>query len=219
MTESEWLDCGSPMSMLDFLSGKMSTRKMRLFACACCRQYWRLFGDERCRYGVEMAERFEDGKITVEELWSAQEEARIAGKQGDGLAPACCCFYRQETPYRLSAVKEVIEEMLTLADYELFDGEMSEDELQSQNAILADILRDIFGNPHREHEHEPAWLTSEISALSQQVYDDQAFDHFPRLLTMLTNANCDNHDLLDHIRSDDHHVRGCWAIDLLIGKD
>jgi hypothetical protein len=37
MTEADWLECDDPEPMLAFLSGQASERKLRLFACVCCR--------------------------------------------------------------------------------------------------------------------------------------------------------------------------------------
>ena len=52
MTEAEWLACKDPQRMLDFLRGKISNRKLRLFACSCCRRLWPLLPEERHRRAV-----------------------------------------------------------------------------------------------------------------------------------------------------------------------
>lgn len=55
MTEAEWLRCADVSEMLDFLADRVSSRKFRLFACACCRRLWHLLSDDRCRQAVEVA--------------------------------------------------------------------------------------------------------------------------------------------------------------------
>jgi hypothetical protein len=37
VTEAEWMACTDPTPMLEFLQGKASERKVRLFACDCYR--------------------------------------------------------------------------------------------------------------------------------------------------------------------------------------
>ena len=64
MTEEEWLNGNDSQRMVDHLIGNASKRKLRLFACARCRQVWQLLTDERSRRAVEVAEQFADNQAT-----------------------------------------------------------------------------------------------------------------------------------------------------------
>jgi hypothetical protein len=75
MTRDEWAQSRNPAAMLHFLHTKGSDRKLRLFACACCRNSWHLITDERSRHAVEVAERYADGRATDDELSDAYDEA------------------------------------------------------------------------------------------------------------------------------------------------
>ena len=91
--------------------------------------------------------------------------------------------------------------------------------IESEEAAChAEFMRDIFGNPFRPVTADPAWLTSDVVALATSIYAEKAFDRLPILADALQDAGCDNADVLDHCRSDGPHVRGCWVVDLLLGK-
>jgi hypothetical protein len=81
------------------------------------------------------------------------------------------------------------------------------------------LLRDVVGNPFRPVSFDPAWRTSTAVALAQQMYDSRDFAIMPILGDALEDAGCDNHDILAHCRNPQGtHVRGCWVVDLVLGK-
>src|SRR5262245_26933388 len=81
MTESEWLACDDPQPMLGFFRRKASDRKLRLFACACCRRIWHLLTDARSRKAVEVAEQCADGRADPQALVEASDSAWAAAKE------------------------------------------------------------------------------------------------------------------------------------------
>ncbi|HEX4608509.1 MAG TPA: hypothetical protein VH092_09910 [Urbifossiella sp.] len=83
---------------------------------------------------------------------------------------------------------------------------------------LCDYLRDIHGNPFRPVALDPSWLTEAVAALAAGIYAERAFDRLPVLADALEDAGCANPDVLGHCRNAGPHARGCWAVDLLLGK-
>jgi hypothetical protein len=51
------------------------------------------------------------------------------------------------------------------------------------------------------------------------IYDERAFDRLPLLADALEEACCDDADILGHCRDGGEHVRDCWVVDLVLGKD
>jgi hypothetical protein len=85
--------------------------------------------------------------------------------------------------------------------------------------VLADILRDVFGNPFRPVTFFPSWRTDTALSLAHQMYESRDFGAMPILADALQDAGCDHEDILNHCRSRGVHVRGCWAVDLVLGKE
>src|SRR5207244_1694887 len=88
------------------------------------------------------------------------------------------------------------------------------------------LLHDIFGNPFRPVPLDPAWRTPTVVALAQAAYDNRIMPAGrldPARLAVLSDAleeaGCQDADILGHLRSPGLHVRGCWALDLLLGKE
>jgi hypothetical protein len=92
--------------------------------------------------------------------------------------------------------------------------------MREEQAILAALLRDLFWNPFRRLKFIPAWRTSDVLLLARGIYDDRAFDRMPILADALQDAGCGSEDVLDHCRAPDQaHTRGCWVVDLVLGKE
>jgi hypothetical protein len=94
----------------------------------------------------------------------------------------------------------------------------TEDARRVSRRRQAAILRDIFGNPFRHNSFDPAWVTPQVKALVQRIYDDSAFDRLPHVADALEKAGCDNGELLAHCRGPGPHAKGCWVVDLLLAK-
>ncbi|MCE9562515.1 MAG: hypothetical protein K8U57_10730 [Planctomycetes bacterium] len=90
----------------------------------------------------------------------------------------------------------------------------------SDRAFQARLIRCIFGNPFRPVAFDPQWLTSTVTHLAHGIYDDRAFDRMPILADALQDAGCENDDILNHCRDPKGiHARGCWVVDLILGKE
>jgi hypothetical protein len=100
---------------------------------------------------------------------------------------------------------------------------MAEAARDAEGREQASLLRCIFGNPFRPPPlTEPAWLKRHdgtVVNLAQAIYDERRFQDLPILADTLEEAGCTNADILDHCRQPGDHVRGCWVVDLLLGKD
>jgi hypothetical protein len=103
----------------------------------------------------------------------------------------------------------------------------SPDELAARRKEVG-FLRELFGNPFHPVALAPAvlaWNDATVVRLAQAAYDER---HMPEgtlengrlavLADALEEAGCRDADILGHCRSGGEHVRGCWVIDLLLGK-
>jgi hypothetical protein len=215
MTESIWIVSDDPDWMLHQVNRSASERKLRLFACACCRLIWPLLSDERSRRGVEVSERYADSLASDEELEAAVTASKVAR---DAFQTP---FLNQQTPYPGDTVFSAPEAALSAVEASVFSAVAETGEIGNTTMYLAQakLIRDIFGNPFRPATCAPAWRTDTATALAQQMYDTRDFSPMPILADALQDAGCTNDDILHHCRdSKQVHVRGCWVVDLVLGK-
>jgi hypothetical protein len=239
MTEQEWLECKDPQMMMEFLRGKASDRKLRLFAVGCSRRYLHLTRDPRVGEALTVAERFADGRVRDEERSTArkaaQQAAQVRGVVARPDAPkserraASLAYYAaarnaMEAAWNVSclAVEVLVwrEGGYTTCDWKAIKS--------AQDANQSELLRDIFGNPFRPVAINPAWLTwndGVLVRLAQAAYEQRnmpagTLDNslLAILADALEEAGCTDKDILSHLRGPGPHVRGCWPVDLCLGK-
>jgi hypothetical protein len=248
MTEQEWLECAEPTPMLEFLRGQVSDRKLRLFAVACCRRIECLLVERHQRASVSVAERHADGVATDDELEAAQlandhELFALSGQRAEHAAKRAAYFVAIDDAYwaamerRAAAYAVIFQadpeplewwEEPRIGDQQRFLTQFAEGDLWLTKAGRAAaateaweqsrLLRDIFGNPFRPVTVDPSWRTATVTSLATVIYEERAVDRLPILADALEDAGCDNPDILNHCRQPGHHVRGCWALDLVLNK-
>jgi hypothetical protein len=233
MNESGWLKSGEPHAMLDAIEGKVSDRKLRLFACACCRAYWTYFTDKGSRLEVEVAQRFADGQATAAELARSHDAALLHAEMfhddpdyHHNLSQVYLAF-AVTLPSASEAVRETLRRTLEItrqytsyADIPGFDARRAEaDAMRDELWDQCELLRHIVGNPFRPVAVDPAWLRwngGAVVKMAQAIYDENRFDDLPFLADALTDAGCDNEEILTHCRTPMEHPRGCWVVDALL---
>jgi hypothetical protein len=223
MTEAEWLDTlPDSRVMLDHLASlepRPSRRKTRLCMIAFCRAVWHVMTDERCRHAVEVAEQFADDPGVEDALKAATKglprKRRDYGalyKTADEEAARSCTSRNEK--FLLAALVQV--HAFTAMAWQ--NGPPDPGTLFKPVAFQAEIIQDIFGNPFRPVAFAPAWRTSASLDLAGGMYESRDFAAMPILADALEEAGCDNAEVLAHCRGGGPHVRGCWVVDLVLGK-
>ena len=212
MTEEEWLTCEDPRWLLEHLRKQARSRKLRLFACACVRRVWRRIPNPVCRQALEVAEQYADREVKNATRQQAHRAARALCRPGVSASVSLASFVTHGPRYTHVDASGA-------AQRAIFAITGKPAAKVAERATQAEVCRDIFGNPFRPVTLNPAWRTSNVTALAQAIYDERAFDRLPILADALEDAGCDNGDILNHCRQPGEHVRGCWVVDMILGKE
>jgi hypothetical protein len=218
MTEAEWLDCAEPLAMLKFLKGRADKRRCLLFACACERRLW---GHPDCeRKKVEVTESYADGQATAADLLPILSDAGYEGVSLTDLTGMDPLEWAEWESERAAEYAANIEQHGP-PSHASGNEQAWDDSYAAERTAHASLLREVFGNPFRPTRIEPSWLTwnhGTVVKLAQSIYHERSFDNLPVLADALEEAGCTDPDILNHCRQAGEHVRGCWVLDLVLGK-
>jgi hypothetical protein len=227
VTEQEWLSCDDVRPMLDWLAGQPKRRLAIWLGRSCGSDRLRLF----YLFAAACYARIDtdnvgpgDRAVVAAEL----RPRRTDPEQRPGAAP----WVRGATSQAAVAVEEWADRWADAASRSIawrqaystdrFDRAVFDRVRDVERGIQADLLRCIYGNPFREASVDLDWLETagrKPEKLARKIAATGAFERVPDLADALEDANCPNDDLLNHCRQPGAHARGCWAIELLAGKD
>lgn len=253
MSQARWLTCNDVEYMLLQLrrrkqdAWKWTTRKARLFSCACCRRVWALLRFPSNHKGIELSEEVAEKTTRLRNLRAAQLKAQpiILGidqfdrdhwrsfnngtwgfyvdinPQNEMLSNPCA---KASTPTAWGDPYGTANDVRALVHFQL-----SADAASKENLAQSDLVRDIVGVNKVFPAIAPAWLAwndGTIVKLAQTIYDERELPsghldtgRLAILADALEDAGCTNADILAHCRSAGPHVRGCWVVDLLLAKE
>jgi hypothetical protein len=216
MTEAEWLASRAPEAMLEYLQrdGDACDRKLRLFACGCYRASSPHPAAARADAWVDTAEAFADGRTSREALG-------LAGRRADSALRGARCGVPLGLFFAAWATDPDLEGVTNIAN-----PDAGHTRPPIPHALQADLLRCVFGNPFRPASLDPSCLTPTVIALAESTYDERQWPtrHLdPARLAVLADAleeaGCALADVLAHLRSAGAHVRGCFAVDLVLRRE
>jgi hypothetical protein len=224
VNEQGWDTCTDPALMLEFLrtSGKASKRKMLLFACACCRLAWSwLIALPVARDAVDVAEQDADGMARWWKRWKAVYNITDTPKLIRRSRAASVLTAALLTVRRWGGnPTEEAEAVATLVACACETGFNAASEREGK------LLRDLFGNPFRPVSLHPAWLTPTVVTLAHVAYNERDLPsghldpaRLGVLADALEEAGRTNVEVLGHLRGPGPHVRGCFVLDAILGKE
>jgi hypothetical protein len=217
MTEADWHSSADPQQMLQLLRdrGRLTQRKARLFACACCRSIWDGLPLPWGQEAVEVGERFADGLTTnrvrhgIREALQREKEVAITEQD----------FYRAAS---LRDAHTPVDEDIAQGRFYLGPWD--------QPGVKCGILRDLVGplpfSPVAIPPSVRMWRDGTVVRLAQAAYNERSLPggtldnvRLAVLADALEEAGCQLPEILTHLRAQSIHWRGCWALDLLLDKE
>ena len=221
--EKQWMEAEDPGEMLNNIEVTLSDRKSRLFLLGC----FQSISDICPKEAIELAEKYADGLVVKETLAPMKDFlSRNAHDDNNDLDIVFSTMYplceEKIVPYAckdasISVARLFARHNIPTSEYLKKSKEVIVEQRESQANLLRDIIRNPFAK--EKVEMEPAWYTQNVIDLARSIYEEKAFDRMPILADALMDAGCENEEIINHCRgSECPHVRGCWVVDMILGK-
>lgn len=229
--ETEWLTrATAPLRLARFIQRRTSKRKLQILCCTLCQLIEQHASEEFQNY-LKAATAFAYGDITASEYHktvrrsssSLQLELILSDSPSATTSPANLAIQ--------AAISEnVVAGIVRSLEWVLLAGNADPD----LPAHICDIFRELIGNPFRPWKIQPPWLTPGIRTapdgssliistasfeLAGEIHRKGRFDLLPMLADELESGGLTDPSLIHHCRGEQPHLRGCWAVDLVLGRE
>jgi hypothetical protein len=235
-----WLNCkDDPTTMMLVLPSEVSRRKLGLFTVACCRKVWHLTGGTFAGHTLRNLEHAVEGVGSwlfplLNSLGALPARPNLSPRQRAVTAVWHACQMARTEAFLVThnvirAAEEAQDalaaeaEAMALAEGVLLSVASARycKAWQGERERQVRLFRDILGNPFASRHLDPCWLAQHggrVQSIARVIYEEGRFSDMPILADALEEAGCENAAILSHCREPGEHVRGCWVIDLLLGK-
>jgi hypothetical protein len=232
MTEHDWFASTDALELLEHLyplrgldSVQPQSRASRLYLLACARRAW---GDLPgvCRAVVRVAERiyhnraaerrlYEEVYPLAEELTHCRGEADRVNRIGRSLVDLG--HAESGTVWVESDTDPKSWDGFAHLAYFPFAADTPHYRRVPVELHCTELVREVFPNPFSYSPPlERLWRSETVTQLARHAHATGDFSSLPILADALEEAGCDRADILEHLRSDGPHVRGCWALELVL---
>ncbi len=238
MTESEWLECTDSREMFRVFGGVWGKMRLdprlRRFSVECCRRVRHLLAEEAFRVAAAAGEAFADDPRNEKSTIPAMARAALEGWRYLRHWKACASRHERRAAHAAIATcgPTAWDSAFNAMRYaaQALNRSAPDSCESSELRHQAALLRCIYG-PLLDHRKfiNPSWLTwndRTIPRIAQGIYDERRMPEgtldtgrLAILHDALLDAGCGNEELLTHLRSEGPHVRGCWPVDLILGKE
>jgi len=227
VTEQEWFETTEATALLKHLQGRVTDRKMRLLACAACQRIWHWI-PPKIQAAIARLEQIAGDYTAKAEIL----KLRVIGREAERVDPANAVQWAAALAgqYATEATSHSETSVSCISFAAEAVGLSAAQKDRSRISVAFDIargrearaqcllIRDIFGDPFHPVTFRPAWRTATVTSLAEAIYADRAFDRLPILADALEDAGCTSAEVLEHCRGPGPHARGCWVVDLVLGK-
>lgn len=238
LDETEWYVSGDSVRLLTTAQqyNIISDRKIRLFVVACYRQISKYLSDDVGKEEVQTGILFADAQATLDDLNVAlhrlgpllnERRQNIPLRNFDQIS----IFYDALQSHILrppedlrdaAGIGKLARGVLRVISAVSFAHGMPDQLLHEMKHEQADFVRDLFGPlPFREIPIAPDWFgwnNGSIVKIANTMYENEDFGDFAILGDLLEEAGCQDRQILSHCRTSKPHIKGCWLLDLLLGK-